>query len=502
MAHTSKSQALDAICRSQGGSGGHALGVQALNQWCALLGGVGGHVRNVRALNEICARLGAGAGHVQEVTALNAIAQRLGGEGRHRRTLAALNEIVALLGQGGWAAGPVRLFGAGDSRFADGRQGTPPYDSGYVLHRYSALNLAVWALCGKVVHDARTDLFATSGCSLEQWIELHLAGLLAAVEQTANPLVLVHLGTHSLPWASLDDMQAQATEIVAALTGAGARVLWLLENPRSGASALGSEQEAKRLAFNAWLMAGEGGFGGRFGTVDYLSGYTADGTATGGAARAGLQRDDLHDTQAGASVKAAAALARIGSLPPVAAAEGYAGTADLFDAAANPAGNRLSPGEWSGEIRDASDTEARSGLACAFSTETAGGRTWMAMQLGGTGGEGEQARYYQAPLGGGYAGGDTLRYRVRVAWADLVNVRAVKVIVFHYGSGFFGVNTGTAGEGPAPSGAHEEVLEGSMVLSANPSFFQVKLMVEAAGPGPVSGTVRWADPELRRVVQG
>ena len=41
--------------------------------------------------------------------------------------------------------------------------------------------------------------------------------------------------------------------IIAALTGAGARILWLLENPRSGGSALGPENEAKRLAYNAWL---------------------------------------------------------------------------------------------------------------------------------------------------------------------------------------------------------------------------------------------------------
>ena len=81
----------------------------------------------------------------------------------------------------------MRLFGAGDSRFADGRQGTAPYDSGYVLHRYSALNLAVWALRGKVVHDARTDLFATSGSNAQHWIDAHLADLLAAMAETPIP---------------------------------------------------------------------------------------------------------------------------------------------------------------------------------------------------------------------------------------------------------------------------------------------------------------------------
>lgn len=38
-----------------------------------------------------------------------------------------------------------------------------------------------------------------------------------------------------------------------------------------------------------------------------------------------------------------------------------------------------------------------------------------------------------------------------------------------------------------------------MVLSANPTFFQLKLMVEAAGTGAVAGTVRWADAELIRI---
>ncbi|HRO13217.1 hypothetical protein, partial [Amaricoccus sp.] len=179
MAYTFKLQALDAICRANGGGGGHRRGVRALNEWSRLLGGAGRHTRNVPALNEICGLLGAEAGHRLEIAALNAIATRLGGAGGHRRSLAALTEIAPLAGSG-WAPGPVRLFGAGDSRFADGRQGTAPFDSGYVLHRYSPLNLTVWALLGRVVHDARTDLFATPGCTLQQWIDTHLAALRAA----------------------------------------------------------------------------------------------------------------------------------------------------------------------------------------------------------------------------------------------------------------------------------------------------------------------------------
>jgi hypothetical protein len=498
MAYTLKTQALDAICRSQGGDGGHVRVIRALNEWCGLLGGAGGHVRNVRALNEICRLLGAEDGHFREIRALNAIAARLGGAGGHRLSLAALAEIAALTATG-WAPGPVRLFGAGDSRFADGRQGMPPYDAGYVLHRYSALNLAVWGLRGRVVHDARADLFATAGSTLEQWIGAHLAPLLAAMAGAANPVVLIHLGTHSLPWVPLADMQAQAGAIIAALTAAGGRVLWLLENPRSGGSALSPENEAKRLAYNAWLKAQDGAHAGRFLTVDYLPAFTADGSATGDAAAPGLQRDGLHDAQAGASVKAAAARAILESLPPVAAAAEHAGAAAAYDPEANPFGNRLDPVGWTGEVRTPDDTGAGSSLACAFSTEVAAGRTWQVMQLGGAGGNGENARLYQAPFAAGYAGGDTVRFRVRVAWENLAGVRSVKVVVFHYGSGFFGVNAGSAGAGPAPGGAHEELLEGTMVLSASPSFFQMKLMVEADGAGPVSGAVRWADAELRRI---
>ena len=38
MAYTVKIQALDAICRSHGGSGGHGRAIRALNEWCVLLG--------------------------------------------------------------------------------------------------------------------------------------------------------------------------------------------------------------------------------------------------------------------------------------------------------------------------------------------------------------------------------------------------------------------------------------------------------------------------------
>ena len=49
MAYTSKLQALDAICRSHGGSGGHVRTIRALNEWCVLLGGAGGRHGGVDA---------------------------------------------------------------------------------------------------------------------------------------------------------------------------------------------------------------------------------------------------------------------------------------------------------------------------------------------------------------------------------------------------------------------------------------------------------------------
>ena len=189
MAYTSKIRALDAICRivrrQRRPQAGRARAQRV--------------VRPGRRRRRPCAqrprprtrsppprRRG---GHIQEIRALNAIARPARRRGRPPPQPRRPRRDRRPRAGGGWSAGPVRLFGAGDSRFADGRQGTPPYDSGYVLHRYSALNLAVWALRGKVEHDARRDLFATSGATLQQWIDTHLAGLLEAMADSANPVV-------------------------------------------------------------------------------------------------------------------------------------------------------------------------------------------------------------------------------------------------------------------------------------------------------------------------
>ena len=194
-------------------------------------------------------------------------------------------------------------------------------------------------------------------------------------------------------------------------------------------------------------QAQDGAHGGRFLTVDYLPAFTADGLATGDAARAGLQRDGLHDAQAGAFVKAAAALAVIEAFPPVAAARNTPAPPRPGTPRPTPAATASTPLGWTGEVRNADDTGPGSSLACTFATETAGGRTWSVMQLGGTGGGGEHARLYQAPYATGYAGGDTVRFRVRVAWENLAGVRAVKVVVFHYGA----ASSASTPAAPAPA---------------------------------------------------
>ena len=436
MAYTSKIQALDAICRSHGGGGGHGRAIRALNEWCVLLGGTGGHVRNVRALNEICApprRRG----------------RPLPGDPRaqrHRR--------------------PPRRHGRPPpqprrpdrDRRPHRQPAGPPGRCGS-----SAPATAASPTAGREPRPttAATCCTATprstspSGGCAARWCTTRAPtsspppaapssngstptspALLAAMAEAGNPVVLIHLGTHSLPWVALADMQAQASaDHRRPDRRRRAHPLAPGEPPlrrqRARAGERGEAPRLQRLAAGAGRAPTAAGSGRS--TTCRPSPPTA--LATGDAARAGLQRDDLHDAQAGAFVKAAAALAVIEALPPVAGGGGIPrrrrglGRRDQ----SRPATASTPP---TGPARSAAPTTRGPGssLACAFSTETAGGRTWSVMQLGGTGGDGEHARLYQAPYATGYAGGDTVRFRVRVAWENLVDVRAVKVVVFHYGT--------------------------------------------------------------------
>ena len=251
----------------------------------------------------------------------------------------------------------MRLFGAGDSRFADGRQGTPPYDSGYVLHRYSALNLAVWGLRGKVVHDARTDLFATAGCTLEQWIDAHLAGLLAAMAEAAQPgradpprhpqPALGRPGRHAGP-GQPDHRRPDRRRRPHPLAPGEPP----LRRQRARARERGEAPRLQRLAPGAGRRPRRAGSGRS--TTCRPSPPTASPPAT---------------PPAPASSATACTTPRPApsSRPPPPAPSSrpcrrsfpraeYPGAAAAWDAAANPGGNRLDPAGWTGEVRSADDS--------------------------------------------------------------------------------------------------------------------------------------------------
>lgn len=100
-----KVQALNDICRTKGGSGGHRLTIEALNEWVKLTGGKGGHRRAVAALNEISKNVGGTGGHALVMAALNEISARLGG-GAHKGSVAALSDIGQRLAAGSGSTTP------------------------------------------------------------------------------------------------------------------------------------------------------------------------------------------------------------------------------------------------------------------------------------------------------------------------------------------------------------------------------------------------------------
>ena len=176
--------------------------IRALNEWCVLFGGAGGHVRNVRALNEICALLGAEAGHFLEIRALNAIAAHLGGTRRpppqprrpdrdrrpHRHRLGrrpgpALRRRRQPLRRRPAGNPALRqrlraapLLGAQPRRLGAARQGGPRRAHRPLRHRR--------------LHASSNGSTPTSPTSSPPW------------PTAGNPVVLIHLGTHSLPWVA------------------------------------------------------------------------------------------------------------------------------------------------------------------------------------------------------------------------------------------------------------------------------------------------------------
>lgn len=406
---------------------------------------------------------------------------------------------------------PIRLLGGGDSRFADGRQGTSPFNTGYTLHRYSALNLAVWGMRGRVIHDARTDLFATAGFTSATWITNHMpacvAACQAAVTAGQQPVVAMHLLTNDF-FGSVSQavMKANVETIAAALRDAGAVVLWLLENPRSGANVLSAANERNRLAMNDYLVARANPW---FRPVNYLAGFTADGSYTGATATSGLQRDDLHDAQRGAAIKARALMAVLSMLPQVASALSYAAPAAPYHATDNPNGNRLANGSmvggtttptgWTGSVRNAADSAAASSLTAAFSPiRDDDGTPWSRMTLGGTGGGSEIAYLNQLPNPLNFTAGDVVAGRVRVRWAGLAGVKHIALRPAFYGTTFFGHIIGSQGSGIMPA-AGEEVLPFVAIAPAGVTFGDFRCLVEANGTDAVAGTVDWTAAEWTEV---
>lgn len=414
-------------------------------------------------------------------------------------------------GVGEWVPGqPMTLFVAGDSRAANGRTGSTVSIGGYQTLRYGAAQVACYRLLGKgTLFDGRTNLFATVGNKTSDWISTHQSNLVTAVAAAVNPVVLFQLGTNDLGASvALATIQANILSIAAALRGANPRchVVWFLESPRSGASALGSGDEQNRKDLNAWLLTQVGTF---FKVVDYLAAFTSDGTFNGATAAAGMQRDDLHDATLGADVKAQAAAAVLSALAPVVAGVAYVGDTDTYNASTNPKGNKVANGQmsggttvptsWNGEVRNAADSGAATGITCTFSKASA---NVARMAIGGTGVNGEKAQLRQSTVGNltGYAAGDVLRARARVSWTGLANVKAIRLRCTLFGD-FFGGLIGDTGSGPMPNTAGEEVMEWVGVMQAGNvnDRFQINLEVVADGVGVPAGTIDWSAAEIRKV---
>lgn len=414
-------------------------------------------------------------------------------------------------GGGEWTPGsPVTLFFAGDSRVENGRTGLGVAKGDYQTYRYSPCHVAAYRMLGKIRTDDRSNLFATSGQVTAGWIAAHQANLVAAVTVAVNPVVIFHLATNDLGQSvPLATIQANILSIFAALRSANPRchVLWLLENPRSGAAALSAPNEQNRKDLNVWLLAQAGLY---FVPVNYLASFTADGTFDGSTAVAGYQRDGLHDADRGADVKAVSISAALNAMSPIAGATEYVGATDVYNSSTNPTGNKVingqlaggatTPTSWNGNVRNAADNGAATALSCTFSKPTA---NIARMVLGGAGTvAGESAYLQQTTVGNlaGYVAGDTLRLRAKVRWSGLQNVRAVRVRTTMYGD-FFGCLIAENGQGPSPNADRTEVLEWyAVVQAANVGDrFDVKLQVTVDGNGAPTGTIDWSDVEIRKV---
>ena len=335
--------------------------MRALNEWCVLLGGAGGHVRNVRALERDLRpprrRGGPLPGDPRPQRHLRPARRRGRPPPQPRRPHRDRRHLAA-----GAAGPPGRCASSAPATAASptaGRERRPTTAATCC----TATPRSTSPSGGCAARSCTTRAPTSSPPAAARWSSGSTPTSPASsppMADGANPVVA---GASRHPQPALGRRwprcRPRPRTIIAALTGAGARVLWLLENPRSGGSALGPENEAKRLAYNAWLQAQDGAHGGRFLTVDYLPAFTADGTrhrrrrARRPAARRPARhpgrrlRQGRRRPRRDRDLPAGRRRRRNTPAPPTAC-----------DAAANPAGNRLGPAGWTGEVRNAGDTDA------------------------------------------------------------------------------------------------------------------------------------------------
>ena len=86
--------AINALCISSGGTGGHQTTLPALNELCSLQSVDVGHETNLPALNALAVGLGSAGGFVTNLGALNGISAQLGGSSNHVDCLAAWQFIA------------------------------------------------------------------------------------------------------------------------------------------------------------------------------------------------------------------------------------------------------------------------------------------------------------------------------------------------------------------------------------------------------------------------
>ncbi|MBB5222047.1 hypothetical protein HNP73_001983 [Amaricoccus macauensis] len=225
MATRLKVQALNAICRTKGGVGGHRLTIAGLNEWAVLMGGSSGHRRGVGALNEISRRLGGAGGHGLVMAALNEIAGLLGA-GVHSGSVAALDAIGVRLADGTTPTEPSTPVGTGTDDpipvyvFGDSNS-DPLYSQG----SWACRTLA--RLDGRFFSPPGANLAAAGKNANWAWRQIPFLNALTAA--WGKGVVWYHHGTNYSAAAG-----SEATAVVEAAKALGHKVVWIIPGSWTG----------------------------------------------------------------------------------------------------------------------------------------------------------------------------------------------------------------------------------------------------------------------------